>query len=124
MNQPLPDPEWLKPPLLPIGKGRRLTLSLPRRQVGDMLHFAMKVPSVPVQRCMRLGPLFAARRKMEPRPKWVLLLAKGFSMVAAETPRLRQAYMSFPWPHLYEHPHSIATIAVEREYKGEEAVFF
>jgi hypothetical protein len=124
MKEPTDISDWIKPPLLPIEKGRRLRLSLPRRQVGDMLHFAQKVPSVPVQRRMRVGPLLHARREALPRPKWVNLFAKGFSVVAAETPRLRQAYMNFPWPHIYEHPESIATIAVEREYRGEEAVFF
>ncbi len=116
---------WLKPPLLPIEKGRRIGLSLPRRQVCDLMHFAKKVPSIPVQRKMRLGPLMAARREAaEPRPKWVILMAKGFSHVAAEIPKLRHSYMTFPWPHIYEHPESIAAIAVEREYKGEDGVFF
>jgi hypothetical protein len=52
------------------------------------------------------------------------LIAKGFSQVAAEMPKLRQSYMTFPWPHIYEHEESIAAIAVEREHKGEESVFF
>ncbi len=124
MKEPTHASDWLKPPLLPIEKGKRLRLSLPRRQVGDLLHFAQKVPSVPVQRRMNLGPLLQARQKALPRPKWVNLIAKGFSLVAAETPPLRQAYMTFPWPHIYEHPESIATIAVEREYRGDAAVFF
>ena len=49
-------PSWIKPPLLPIGTGRRLRLSLPRRQVCDLMHFAKKVPSIPVQRTMRWSP--------------------------------------------------------------------
>ena len=32
--------------------GRSLRLSLPRRFVCDLLHFARKVPTVPVQRTM------------------------------------------------------------------------
>jgi len=118
-------PKWLKPPLLPVEKGRRLGLSLARRQVCDLLHFAKKVPSIPVQRRMHLGPLMSARRSTDgPRPKWVALVAKGFSYVAAELPKLRQSYMAFPWPHIYEHPESIATIAIERQWRGEDAVFF
>ena len=66
----------------------------------------------------------ARRHTPEPRPKWVVLIAKGFSQVAAEIPKLRQSYMTFPWPHIYEHEESIAAIAVEREYKGEESIFF
>jgi hypothetical protein len=37
---------------------------------------------------------------------------------------LRRAYLSFPRPRLYEHPESIASVAVGRDYEGEEAVFF
>jgi len=124
MAEPTPTPAWLKPPLLPVATGRRISLSLPRRQIGDLLHFARKVPSVPVQRRMKLGPLLKARHHCNPRPKWVMLLACGFSHLAAEMPRLRQSYMAFPRPHIYEHSESIATIAVERVYRGEEAVFF
>lgn len=124
MNEQTPEPDWIKPPLLPSEWGQRLRLSLPRRQVGDVLHFARKVPSIPVQRRMRLGPLLVARKNISPRPSWVMLVAKGFSQVAAELPNLRQSYLTFPWPHIYQHPESIATIAIEREYKGESAVFF
>ena len=118
-------PNWIKPPHLPYEKGRRVGLSLLRRQVGDLLHFARKVPSVPVQRHMNLGPLVDARKKMSSsRPKWAILVAKAFSVVAAEMKPLRQSYVSFPWPHIYEHPGSIASIAIERDYKGETGVFF
>src|SRR5436190_18848006 len=98
MNESTPAPDWIKPPLLPSESGQRLRLSLPRRQVGDLLHFARKVPSIPVQRRMRLGSLLEARKKINPRPKWVLLLAKGFAHVANEMPGLRQSYMTFPRP--------------------------
>jgi hypothetical protein len=124
MSEADPQHSWLKPPLLPIAKGKRLRLSLPRRQIIDLMHFAKKVPSIPVQRRMKLDSLVSARRASYPRPKWALLFARAFAMVAARMPCLRQAYMSFPRPHLYEHPVSIATIAVERNYDGEEAVFF
>lgn len=124
MTEPLLSTDWIKPPSLPIEKGQRRKLSLPRRQVGDLLYFGQKVPSIPVQRRMKLGPLLASRKAAEVRPKWVSLLAKGFSQVAAEMPKLRQSFLNFPWPHIYEHPASIATIAVEREYKGEDGVFF
>jgi hypothetical protein len=39
-------------------------------------------------------------------------------------PELRRAYLPFPIPHLYEHPHNVATVATEREYEGERGVFF
>ncbi|MCE9565303.1 MAG: hypothetical protein K8U57_24990 [Planctomycetes bacterium] len=39
-------------------------------------------------------------------------------------PELRRAYIAYPWTRLYQHPHSIASIAVERNHEGEAGVFF
>jgi hypothetical protein len=104
--------------------GRSLPLSLPRLWVGDLLHFAQKVPTVPVQRRMHIGALAAARRSLDPRPSWCGLFTKAYALVAARHPELRRAYLSFPRPHLYEHPVSIASVAVERRLGDEHAVFF
>src|SRR5262249_38849372 len=56
-------------------------------------------------------------------PWWAAIFTKAFALVAAEFPELRRAYCKFPWPHLYEYPTSVATIMMEREYRGEQAVF-
>jgi len=104
--------------------GRRIPLSLPRRLVGDLLHFARKVPSVPVQRRFLLDRLRPARHRATGRPGWCALFLKAYGLVAAEVPELRRAYMSWPWPHLYEHSVNVASVAVGREYQGESAVFF
>lgn len=104
--------------------GRNLPLSLPRRLIGDLMHFAHQVPTVPVQRRMNLAPVMAARQAAEPRPSWCALFTKAYALVTAATPQLRRAYLSFPWPHLYEHPATVASVAVERLYGEEEAVFF
>src|SRR5438874_178609 len=104
--------------------GRRLALSLPRRFICDLLHFASKVPTVPVQRRMNIAPLVAARRQADPRPSWCALFTKAYAMVAAARPELRRAYLSFPWPHLYEHSISVASVAIERKVGDEDAVLF
>jgi hypothetical protein len=105
-------------------RGRRIALSLPRRLLCDMLHFARKVPTVPVQRRMNLAPVAAARAAAEPRPSWCAVFAKAYALVAAARPELRRDYLAFPWPHVYEHPDSVATVTVERQYDDETAVFF
>jgi hypothetical protein len=105
-------------------KGRKLALSLPRRWVGDLLHFARKVPGVVVQRHMDLAPLVRARALAARRVSWCALFTKAYARVAADTPELRRAYVPFPWPHLYEHPRSVASVAIERLYRDERAVFF
>ncbi len=104
--------------------GRNLSLSLPRRFVCDLVHFARKVPSVPVQRTMNVAPLVAARLAATPRPSWCAIFTKAYARVAAAMPELRRAYLGFPTPHLYEHPLSVASVAVERRYEDEDAVFF
>jgi hypothetical protein len=104
--------------------GRNIALSLPRRLIGDMMHFAQKVPSVPVQRRMNLAPLLTARAQASPRPSWCALFTKAYALVAAARPELRRAYLSFPWPHLYEHPCSVASVAIERRLGDEDAVLF
>ncbi len=104
--------------------GRRIPLSLPRRLIGDLLHFARKVPSVPVQRRLLVDRLRPARRQAAGRPGWCAVFLKAYGLVAAEVPELRRAYMPWPWPHLYEHPVNVASVAIARTYQGEPAVFF
>jgi hypothetical protein len=110
--------------MVELKQGRSLRLSLQRRLVCDLLHFARQVPSVPVQRQMKLREVVRARRCCLERPSWVAIFAKAFGLVAAEQASLRRAYLRFPTGHLYEHPQSVASIAMSREYQGEQAVFF
>jgi hypothetical protein len=104
--------------------GRRLALSLPRRHICDLLHFARKVPTVPVQRRMCLGPLAAARAAADPRPSWCALFTRAFGVVLAARPGLRRSYLSFPWPHLYEHADAVVAVGAERRFGEEDAVVF
>ncbi|HJZ57102.1 MAG TPA: hypothetical protein VKE74_19185 [Gemmataceae bacterium] len=104
-------------------RGRVIPLSRPRRVIADLMHFSARVPSVPVQRRMNIAPLQDRRAALAERPSWAAIFTKAFALVAAEFPELRRAYCKFPWPHLYEYPTSVATIMMEREYRGEQAVF-
>jgi hypothetical protein len=111
----------------PLGlapKGRKLALSLPRRWVCDLVHFARKVPTVPVERRIDVRAVVAMRSNLAHRPSWAAIFTRAYALVAREVPELRRAYLSFPRPHLYEFPYSIASVAIERVYQGENAVFF
>lgn len=105
-------------------RGKPLRLSRPRRLIADLMHFAAGVPTVPVQRRMNLAAVAAARDGNPDRPPWAAVFVKGFALVAAEFPEFRRAYCKFPRPHLYEYPASVASVAVERDYRGERAVLF
>jgi hypothetical protein len=105
-------------------KGRNLPLSLPRRFICDLLHAARRVPTVPVQRRLDLAAVVAARQAAAPRPSWPAIFTKAYGFVCAARPELRRSYLSFPRPHLYEHPIAVASVAVERRFGDEDAVFF
>jgi hypothetical protein len=105
-------------------RGRNLRLSLPRRFICDLLHFAHQVPTVPVQRRLNIAAVVEARRAASPQPSWVAIFMKAYGFVCSARPELRRCYLSFPIPHLYEHPVSVASVAVERRIGDEDAVLF
>jgi hypothetical protein len=104
--------------------GRRMALSAPRRLVCDLLHASRRIPVVTFERSIDVSAVAAARRESPQPPPWAVLFVKAFALVASRRPELRRAYLPFPWPHLWEAAHSIASVAVEREYCGEPAVLF
>ena len=101
-----------------------MRLSLPRRWVCDLLHCARKVPTVPVERRIDIRAAAQARASIGLRPGWPAIFTRAYGLVSREVPQLRRYYLSFPWPRLYEFPYSIASVAVERDWEGEQAVFF
>jgi hypothetical protein len=107
-----------------MAKGRSIPLSLPRRFVGDLVHFAHQVPTVPVQKMLNVATIERLRNQAEPRPSWCAIFTKAYGQVAAEFPEFRRAYLSYPWARLYEHFENIASVAIERMYDGENGVFF
>jgi hypothetical protein len=104
--------------------GHNLPLSLPRRFVCDLLHAASRVPTVPVQRRLHIAAVVAARQAAAPRPSWAAIFTKAYGFVCAARPELRRCYLTFPTPHLYEHPIAVASVAIERELGDEPAVLF
>ncbi len=104
-------------------RGRMIPLSIPRRMVNDLLYFAKAIPTVPVQKRMALAPLIEARAALSERPRWTAIFTKAYALMADEIPAFRRAYCRIPWTHLYEYPHSNATIIIERDYKGEPGLF-
>jgi hypothetical protein len=106
--------------------GRSLPLSLTRRLMCDLMACAKRIPSVPVQRTMNVGRLVEARGAVPAShaPGWVAIFAKAYGITAHPFPELRRTYLPFPRARLYEHPFSIASIAVERVYEGETAVLW
>jgi hypothetical protein len=90
----------------------------------DALHFASKSPVVGGTGFLQPRAVALARRKHPPLISWSTILIKAFALMSKNWPELRRAYMPLPWPHMYEHPHSVATLVIEREWHGSKAVFF
>jgi hypothetical protein len=105
-------------------RNRHVPLSLSRRLACDAMHFSQKVPLVVAERRLHLAALVAARQATLPRPSWFAVFMKAYALVAARRPELRRAYLTLPWPRLYEHRQSVASLAVERRFGEEEVVFY
>jgi len=86
------------------------------------MRFSTNIPRITVQRRMNLGTVMQARQALDPRPSWTAIFLKGYALLSQETPELRRAYVKLPWPHLYEYPSSIASLACERELDDERVV--
>ncbi len=104
--------------------GRSLPISPFRRLVTDLMQFSRQVPSVAIERRMDLRPLIAARQACTPRPSWCVLFSKAFAILGRDHPILRRSYLKFPWPRLYEHPHNVVTLNVERRLPEEDIVLY
>ena len=102
--------------------GRSFAITPFRQTVVDLMHFSDKVPSVAMERRINLSPVIAARNRLDPHPGWCGMLTRAFGMLGRDYPDLRRCYMASPWPRLYEHPHSVATLNVERLCADEDVV--
>ena len=104
-------------------KGRNLPLAGPRRFMGDLVHFAHRIPSAPVSRTIHIAELIEPRSRHGARPSWACVFMKAYAMVGAEHAPLRRSLLEFPWPRVYEHPWMNCALAIERTYQGENGVF-
>ncbi len=100
-------------------KGNCVPLSPARRMAIELLRHAACVPTVPVARTMNLARLSQARERLAARPSWTALFIRAYGLVSQRFPELRRVYIPWPYPHLYEHPHSVCALVVEREWEGE-----
>ena len=104
--------------------GRRVAVTPARRAIVELMALSAGVPLVTVARTMDLRALVAARSGLSTPPSWAAIFVRAYGRVAARRPELRQAYMVWPRPHLYQADQSVASVAVEREYAGVPCVVF
>jgi hypothetical protein len=107
-----------------IGSGKRRPLGSERALVLDLLRLSRQVPLFPVERRIDVGCLAAARKRLAERISWAAIFVKAYALVAREMPALRRSYVAWPWPHLYEHSASVASVAVNRQDAGGDRLFW
>lgn len=102
--------------------GSRLALSPVRRATIELLHHARQVPSLPTSRVINVAALAEAREQAAVRPSWLAIFLRAYGLTGQRHPELRRAFIPYPWPHLYEHPQTVAAVLVERDWEGEKVV--
>ena len=103
---------------------RRFLVPRSRRLTCDVLHFHQQVPLCPHHRLFHLAPLETLRKSLPNRISWPVLFMKAYGILAQEVPVFRQTWMSFPWPSIYQHDESVGMLAIQREYRGEQWLFW
>lgn len=103
-------------------KGIRVPISPARAMVGELLHHAVQVPSLPLSREAKIADLVAERNRASDSPSWIAVFMRAYGLVSRRHPELRRALIRWPWPHFYEHPESECAILIEREWRGEAVV--
>jgi hypothetical protein len=102
---------------------RYVPISLPRKWARDIMHFGLKSHSAGGNTIINIAPAVAARRAHSPAISHLALLVKALALVSQRRSELRLAYMPLPWSHFYLHPNAVASVVVEREWRGEKAIF-
>ena len=103
---------------------QRLRIPASRNMVCDILRYDRYVPTCAHDRIFQLSELVDARRGTTPRISWPALFMKAYAINAASFPRLRQTWMSWPWPHLYEHHEHVGTLVVHRQFENDDWLFW
>ncbi|MEZ6089471.1 MAG: hypothetical protein R3C05_15870 [Pirellulaceae bacterium] len=101
-------------------KGQWLPLTKNRRLVLDVCSLSKHVPLFPAEMTVNVGAVSQARTQAAIRVSWAAIFTKAFAIAAVDQPQLRQAYFGWPWPHLYEHLFSNASIAMHRTDGDED----
>src|SRR5262245_27620606 len=105
-------------------RGRCVPLSLSRRPACGVMHAGENVRLFALERRMLVEPRAAERQSGQPRPSWFAVFMKAYALVASRRPELRRSCLTLPRPRLYEHPHSVASLPVERSLGGEEVICY
>ncbi len=103
--------------------GKVFSIGAAQRQRHDWIAFSERAAVHTVQRDLRIARTAHTRSTAAPRPCWLAVFTKAYAQAALSWPQLRRAYLTIPWQRIYEHPQSVASVAIARNDTGEETVF-
>jgi hypothetical protein len=104
------------------GLGKRRRISFARQFIIDVMAFSKNAPLISIERTMQIATLVEARQANPARPPWSGIFAKGFAIVARQMPELRRAYLSAPFPHIFEFEENVVAIAYDAALHDEATV--
>lgn len=107
-----------------MGKGKRIALSNGRRLIDDVTEIARTIPAAGICGDFQLADVDRLRRRTRPKLSWNVLYLKAYACVAQRTPELNQLHVRFPWPHLYQHESIVCMMTINRQFEGEDRLFF
>jgi len=95
-----------------------------RALVTDLMWLHSTMPTVSQVKTFDLRELCIAREACPRRISWAIAFMRAYALVAGEFPALRRTYLSWPWPHLYEHPVTVGNLVVARKVNAVDWLFF
>jgi len=104
--------------------GQRFSVPRSRKLTSDLLWFNQAVPQCGHDRICDFSKVANVRSKASPRISWVSLFVRAYALVASRYPQLRQTWYRWPVAHLYQHPLSVATITIHRDWRDEPWLFW
>ena len=107
------------PPAKRAALGSSSRPSASRAMTNEMLRFAKNIPLVAHARRCRIPNAAAARRACPSPPSWLAIFMRAYALAGREHDCVRRAWIPYPRPRLYVHPHSTAGVPVERDWRGE-----
>ena len=104
--------------------GKTKRIGRERAIVLDVIRLARKVPSFPVERWFELAEVDRARQAARQRISWITLFARAYGLAGCEVAELRQAYLGWPVPRVYQSPYSVISVAVNRQTEQGARLLF
>ncbi|WP_144973939.1 2-oxo acid dehydrogenase subunit E2 [Bremerella volcania] len=95
-----------------------------RALVTDLMWLHRTMPTVSQVKTFDLSELRTVRKACPRRISWAIAFLRAYALTALEFPSLRRTYLTWPWPHLYEHPQTVGNLVVSRQVSSESWLFF